>query len=620
MMCVLVSQSVFGLEFGDPEVQSTTNAPLELHIPLRDLGQISPTELFPLLASEAEFSERNLDRPESLSSLTYSVASEGGETRLVIRSARAWPESELTTLVELFTPDGPQVIPVSVQFPPSSTAPRSAGQVVLEVPDGATLWRLASRIQPDDLTIEQVMMALYDTNPDAFEFENVNALERGAQLRVPPQPVMEIESPAAAKARFDAHMSAPTANFPRLASRLNQLEASPTTDAGVAMSSATEKTPDQVAVSPPKTQVNDAPQVNEAPQVNDSTQVNDSNQVNEAAQTETLVVEEPESRSGESSTTGQSELIADESTQIETPVTIRSTPPMAAPTADPGIDQVAQSSSDVDRLIEKLTALESKLEQVDEKLEAMTTERADPTEAPASSEPVEAPVEPTLTDQIAAIDWNAWVEQGLALIPTRAEFDAFRRTQTGQGTLIFFGVLVFALLARQVYGRQSRPLQSVSPVAAAQQPPVTPELPAPAPAPHDAVADTPPFASVDNEPRDSVEVPTDTSDALESAIERLKQKIDDPARASEAESLYASGADDEALIDAFSADALNENPEWGEDPDDEADIATHQLELARSYLDMGMKQTAIELLERVAVSPDKASAMQARTMLDASRA
>jgi FimV C-terminal domain len=114
------------------------------------------------------------------------------------------------------------------------------------------------------------------------------------------------------------------------------------------------------------------------------------------------------------------------------------------------------------------------------------------------------------------------------------------------------------------------------------------------------------------------EASTDRSDALDSAIERLKQKIEDPTRASEAESLYASGADDDALIDAFSADALNENPEWGEDPDDEADIATHQLELAQSYLDMGMKQTAIELLERVAVSPDKPSAMRARTLLDAS--
>jgi len=62
---------------------------------------------------------------------------------------------------------------------------------------------------------------------------------------------------------------------------------------------------------------------------------------------------------------------------------------------------------------------------------------------------------------------------------------------------------------------------------------------------------------------------------------------------------------------------LNENPEWGQDPDDEADVATHQLELARNYLDMGMTQTAIELLQRVAVSPHQASAQAAKALLDA---
>ena len=44
-----------------------------------------------------------------------------------------------------------------------------------------------------------------------------------------------------------------------------------------------------------------------------------------------------------------------------------------------------------------------------------------------------------------------------------------------------------------------------------------------------------------------------------------------------------------------------------------------QLELAQNYLDMGMTQTAIELLERVSVSPDQASAEKARALLDVHR-
>lgn len=598
LVCVLLSQSAFGLEFGDPEVQSTQNAPLELHIPLRELGQTSASELFPLLASETEFTTRGMDRPESLSALTYSVASEADETRLVIRSADAWADAELTTLVELFTPDGPRFIPVSVKIPPPQPSARPETQVILDVPNGATLWRLASRVQPEDLTIEQVMMALYDTNAEAFEFDNINALERGAQLRVPPVSVMGLESARDAKTRFDVHMAAPTTNFPRLAARLNALATASAPETEVGLQSSTEVTPDQVEPMPEDVQEADT-----------------GSQSPDAASDESVVV-----------TTESAVVVTvqSESESVQTAEAADIEPASGLVAESVMVDRSGEGTGDVDRLIEKITALESKLEQVDEKLEAIASERQVPPVLPAPPVAVEPDMDATITEQIAAIDWDALIEQVISQIPTQSEFEAFRRTEVGQGTLILLGVLVFAVLARQVYGRQSAPHRAHPSVAAEKQPPVMPELPAPTPAPQpapiDIDVDAPAVAASMNGQFAEAEMPADTSDALDSAIERLKRKIEDPTRASEAESLYVSGADDDALIDAFSADALNENPEWGEDPDDEADIATHQLELAQSYLDMGMKQTAIELLERVAVSPDKTSAMRARTLLDASRA
>lgn len=598
LVCVLLSQSASGLEFGDPEVQSTQNAPLELHIPLRELGQTSASELFPLLASETEFTTRGMDRPESLSALTYSVASEADETRLVIRSADAWADAELTTLVELFTPDGPRFIPVSVKIPPPQPSARPETQVILDVPNGATLWRLASRVQPEDLTIEQVMMALYDTNAEAFEFDNINALERGAQLRVPPVSVMGLESARDAKTRFDVHMAAPTTNFPRLAARLNALATASAPETEVGLQSSTEVTPDQVEPMPEDVQEADT-----------------GSQSPDAASDESVVV-----------TTESAVVVTvqSESESVQTAEAADIEPASGLVAESVMVDRSGEGTGDVDRLIEKITALESKLEQVDEKLEAIASERQVPPVLPAPPVAVEPDMDATITEQIAAIDWDALIEQVISQIPTQSEFEAFRRTEVGQGTLILLGVLVFAVLARQVYGRQSAPHRAHPSVAAEKQPPVMPELPAPTPAPQpapiDIDVDAPAVAASMNGQFAEAEMPADTSDALDSAIERLKRKIEDPTRASEAESLYVSGADDDALIDAFSADALNENPEWGEDPDDEADIATHQLELAQSYLDMGMKQTAIELLERVAVSPDKTSAMRARTLLDASRA
>ena len=217
---------------------------------MKKLGSASAEQLIPLLASESEFTVRGIDRPAFLSGLKYSVDSNEDQVDLVIRTATAWMQPDLTTLVEVFTPNGPVLIPVSVTVEPKPFAEPILAQdpsksisvtklkppevrVTIRAPEqkvakpvekepntlfvrnGSTLWRLAKRIQPTDLTIEQVMMALYDENSDAFEYNNVNALEEGKTLTVPDVVRMGQESPAIAKQRFDEHMKAPKKDFPR---------------------------------------------------------------------------------------------------------------------------------------------------------------------------------------------------------------------------------------------------------------------------------------------------------------------------------------------------------------------------------------------------------------------
>jgi len=48
-----------------------------------------------------------------------------------------------------------------------------------------TLYSIADRLRPAPLTINQMMLALLAANPDAFNAPNINALQRGASLRVP---------------------------------------------------------------------------------------------------------------------------------------------------------------------------------------------------------------------------------------------------------------------------------------------------------------------------------------------------------------------------------------------------------------------------------------------------
>ena len=564
-------------DWSTPVAVTHQGEPLEVRLEVTKLAPVSATQLFPLLASETAFTERGIDRPEYLSGLTYAVDTTGGRVALVIRTATAWTQPDLTTLVEVFTPAGPVLIPVSVQVAQKPTAssvvateepkressveasvvsPAVEGtkpsveteenarkkngadvvkprQQTLLVQNGSTLWRLAKRVQPPNLTIEQVMMALYDENSGAFEYNNVNALEKGKTLVIPSQARMEQESALNAKQRFDAHMKAPKQDFPRTTpSRPQAITATP-----------------EPVVTP--------------------------------VEPEVVVEESAEAKSEPAPTVEQ-----DPSVSSDTPTdtqSMKQEPVDSIATLVPQV--VTVITPEVTELLEKITSLESKLDAMDAKVEAIRSEAKE-------SRQVNQPLPQRQMEQPSTeFDLEEW-------LPTREQIDAFFATELGKGVLIFVAVVILMWLGLRVYGRQE-PMQTAS-----HRAPSAPPL-----------AEAAPTESLSAASEIQAPETSDVgSEALESAIERLKSKIEDPAKFQEAEELYSAG--DDSLIDAFSADALNQNPEWGEDPDDEADVAAHQLELAQNYLDMGMTQTAIELLQRVSVSPDQASAEKARALLD----
>src|SRR5690606_2921012 len=55
----------------------------------------------------------------------------------------------------------------------------------VQVQRGDTLWEIAARVRPDNrLDMNQMMLAIYEANPQAFE-GNLNRLNAGATLRIP---------------------------------------------------------------------------------------------------------------------------------------------------------------------------------------------------------------------------------------------------------------------------------------------------------------------------------------------------------------------------------------------------------------------------------------------------
>ncbi|MEZ5450416.1 MAG: FimV/HubP family polar landmark protein, partial [Thiolinea sp.] len=67
----------------------------------------------------------------------------------------------------------------------AARAPASGGNRTYRVRSGDTLFRIASRLQQPGTNVDQMMMALYRANPQAFINNNINGLKAGAILRSP---------------------------------------------------------------------------------------------------------------------------------------------------------------------------------------------------------------------------------------------------------------------------------------------------------------------------------------------------------------------------------------------------------------------------------------------------
>lgn len=65
-----------------------------------------------------------------------------------------------------------------------------------------TLWGISKSLRPSGISMEQMMMSLFHSNPDAFIKNNINLLKKGAILRVPVSTDLQDVSQAAAQAEF----------------------------------------------------------------------------------------------------------------------------------------------------------------------------------------------------------------------------------------------------------------------------------------------------------------------------------------------------------------------------------------------------------------------------------
>ncbi|WP_159431047.1 FimV/HubP family polar landmark protein [Fontimonas thermophila] len=243
------------LGLGDIDVRSRLNQRFSATIPLTSTSAAELQTLKIGLASNAEFAKAGIERPAYLSSLKFEVKTDG-VPRIEITSDQPAREPFLTLLLEVSS-GGNRLLREYTVFldPPDYTAPEAAAVTFYETaaeaaakaergvpppevrssapasaktmqPDQAqpraapapipqepvvagsqygpvraaeTLWSIATRLRPPSATMDQVLLALYRTNPQAFD-GGIDGLLKGAMLKVPSAEAITALDPAEARA------------------------------------------------------------------------------------------------------------------------------------------------------------------------------------------------------------------------------------------------------------------------------------------------------------------------------------------------------------------------------------------------------------------------------------
>lgn len=221
LLALLLPVTAWGLGLGPIQTDTRIGQNFTAQIPIVNASSNDLQGLTVGLASPQDYKNAGLSEPDYLFSLKFAVESGPSGPYVQVTASQpvrlpflnllvhaSWSSGEVTRqYTVLLNPPmfagGTQAAPVSAPVAPPPTSrpvaripPRSsekvpaatpAAQSYGPVPRGATLWGLAHQLRPSSsISINQMMIALYQANPDAF-VGNINRLKAGYVLRIPSQ-------------------------------------------------------------------------------------------------------------------------------------------------------------------------------------------------------------------------------------------------------------------------------------------------------------------------------------------------------------------------------------------------------------------------------------------------
>ena len=236
---------------GRINVLSALGQPLRAEVEVTAVSREEAASLAVRLASAAAFRQANLDMNPALSGLRVTL-DRRGDTGYVVRlaSPAAVNEPYLDLLLELTSASGRVLREYTILLDPpalraaqdvvapaagrsaapaapapAAAAPRPAPAVAparpaatVSVKRGDTLGGIAERTRPASASLDQMLVALFRANPDAFISNNMNILRAGSVLTVPQEPQVLATDTASARREVVAQSE----DFERYRSRLAQ--------------------------------------------------------------------------------------------------------------------------------------------------------------------------------------------------------------------------------------------------------------------------------------------------------------------------------------------------------------------------------------------------------------
>ena len=230
----LAPWSAAALDLGAIELHSALYEPLDARVPVRGMRNGELKELEVTLGSPSRFEAAGVARLPHLDLIEFVAVEQGGAGYIHVRTDEPIIEPSLAFVMEVRWPGGHTVRSYTLRFVPAAgrmssgvrQAPRAEPERSRQtgatgappasnaarhgpVQPSETLWLIAVRLRPDSsVSVQRMMLAILEANPEAFAIRNINALEAGAILRIPTRDEIGPDDTAAAIAEVQRQNSA----------------------------------------------------------------------------------------------------------------------------------------------------------------------------------------------------------------------------------------------------------------------------------------------------------------------------------------------------------------------------------------------------------------------------